>query len=179
MGAMEISFVGNQKDFIDAQKTHVWREFSPAAARTQLILLTTLGIAFTVFGAFELYSEHSVGLGLFSCVFGLYLALRPTIANLFYKRSYRRRKTSDSQQVIYTLSDNSIECACPGQTHTTADWSVIKGTIESPTTILLYVSTANFLAIPKRALTNGQDADLKSLLRQKGIPQGCPKPTRS
>jgi hypothetical protein len=177
---MQISYEGTEQDFIDAQKTHAWRRYTPASARIIKILTIGLGLGSISIGVVAICANQSLGFAVFEILCGLYLVLaRPVLAPLFYKRAYRRYRTEDPQEVVYTITEDSIAYVCPGKSCSVLEWKTIRGLIESRTTILLYVSAAYFLIIPKRALSDGQPAELKTLLQQKDIRYGCPKPVRT
>jgi hypothetical protein len=176
---MQFSFVGTEQDFIDVQRTHAWRKYSPRAARIQKILLPVSGLFLIVMGVI-IYTWHQVGFAIFNIAVGLYLALwSPLIVPFLYKRSYRRRLSGGSNQVEVTILDSSLTWDCPGEAVSILEWPTVKGVVESPTTILFYLSPASFLVIPTRIITPDQHQELMSLLRSKGIPLSCPKPVRN
>lgn len=175
---MQINFVGTQRDFVDAQKTHGWRRYSPRRARFQEFVQIFLGLTLIADAIFS-YRWHDTSRTVIQILFGLYLALASrVIAPLLFIRAYRRRQTGDSNEVFLTITEESLVYDFPGNSHTELEWQVIKGMVESRTSVLLYITSVNFLTIPLRAISSEQYAELKALLRAKKIPHGCPKPAK-
>jgi hypothetical protein len=175
---MQISYIGTEKDFVDAQRTHAWRKYSHRGAIVRNGMQIVAGSVMIVLGLLT-HQGVSIESLIFLIGLGLYLILaHPVVAPLLSKRAYRRRLTDGSHEVFLTLSDDSLTSDCPGKSHTVLEWSMFKGIIESRTTILLYVSSANFLIIPRRALSVEQESELRGLVRRHGVQPGCPKPLR-
>lgn len=172
---MQITFTSTQKDFIDAQRTHAWRRYSPAMARLQRVLQPFVGTGFILLGIY-LAREHANGaVVLFELVCGLYLLLASwVIAPFLYKRAYRRHHTGPHATNL-DFEQDAIHVDCPGHSSGRLEWSTVLGTFESETTLLLYLAPARFLIIPKRFLEGSQLSDLSNLLREKNVPVGSPK----
>jgi len=181
---MQITFVGTQQDFIDGQKTHLWRRYSRRALMVRRILLPILGVVLTAVGVVDYQFNSrigwSVGFNLFEIVFGLYLIFADAVIVPFQlKRAYRRRTTVEPREHTLTIDQDRIESDSPGRSHATLEWELAKGMVESRTSILIYFSAATFLVIPKRILSDAQQAELKILLGQKDIHHGAPRPMKT
>jgi hypothetical protein len=175
---MQISFVGTEQDFVNSQKTHAWRRYSPERAQLQKILSPILGIIFIVTGVLVYRRGSNLAfLGtLIEVACGLYVLLAtPVIGPLMYRRAFRRRQDGTPHENTMTIAEDYIECDCTGRSHVRLEWRAIKGFLESPTTFLLYTSQATFLAIPKRALSETQSQELLSTLNMRGVPLLFPK----
>ena len=172
---MQITYVGTQEDFINAQRTHQWRRYSATAARLQKTISPLLGCVFLYIG-FRWYQRHGNPLLIaLELVAGLYAIFAQPISGLLFRRTYKRRFSGERHETTLTISDEAIDCVCPGRSSGTLQWSVIKGAIESPTSVLVYMSPALFLNIPKRVLSESQTKELMTMLEKKGIPLQAPK----
>jgi hypothetical protein len=166
---MQITYVGTQQDFVDGQKTHLWRRYSRRALMVRRILWPILGVVLTVVGVVDYQFNSrigwSVGFNLFEIMFGLYMILADAvIAPLQLKRAYRRRLTAEPREHTLTIDQDRIESDSPGRSHATLEWELAKGMVESRTSILIYFSAATFLIIPKRVLSDAQQAEMNALL---------------
>lgn len=174
---MKIIFQSTVQDFIDSQRTHAWRRYSPAKARLQRMLSPVFGSLLVVIGLVGYKIGLSIGLVIFEIVCGLYVALGTSVvAPLLYRRQYRRRHCGQLHENVITFSDESIDCQSPGHSQGTLEWPAIRGVIESDTTILLYLAPAHFLPIPKRVVSESEVQEILTMVRSKGIPFSCPRP---
>jgi hypothetical protein len=176
---MEIAFVSTIQDFINSQRTHAWRRYSPERAKLQRILSPIFGAVFIVVGLMGYRQGWNVALVIFEVMCGLYVALSTSvIAPLLYRRAYRRRHCGSLHENIIRIADDAIYCDCPGHSHGTLEWNAIHGIIESDTTILLYLAPGRFLPIPKRVISDSDRQELLTTIRSKGVPFTYPKPAR-
>jgi hypothetical protein len=172
---MQITYVGSQEDFLNAQKTHAWRKYSPTSARMQRIASPLVGCLFLYLG-FRWYQRGTNSLLIaIEVVWGLYLIFAQPISTLLYRRAYKRRFGGQRHETTLTISDEAIDCVCPGRSSGTLQWSAINGAIESPSSIPIYLSPAMYLNIPKRVLSESQTEELMAMLRNKDVPMKAPK----
>lgn len=174
---MKITFVSNLRDFVDSQRTHAWRRYSPRAARAQRLFSPFFGAIFVIVGLVGYKQGWNLGLVIFEVMCGLYVGLSSlVIAPLLYRRAYRRRSCGQTHENVITFAEEAIDCDCPGHSRGRIEWAAIRGMIESDTTILLYLAPARFLPIPKRVITDPERQEILATIRSKGVPFGCPKP---
>jgi hypothetical protein len=177
MPDLQINFASTEQDFIDTQKTHAWRRYSPAMARFQKAVSPILGLIFIAHGVF-VYRRgvvHPAFLPWLEITCGLYVLLATSVIGPWlYRRAYRRRNDGSLHENVISFTEDCVECECKGRSHVRLEWQAIKGSLESPTTFLLYTSPATFLSIPKRAISEDQLQLLIALLRTQKVPAGYP-----
>ncbi len=173
---MRITFTPTQKDFIDAQRTHAWRRYSPAMARLQRALEPFVGVFLILFAVHLARTNANRGIVLLEFVLGLYVLLASRVLGPFlYRRAYRQRHSTGPDVTALQFEHDAIYMDSPGHSSGRLEWPAILGTIESETTLLLYLAPARFLIIPRRFLEGSQLQDLSNLLREKNVPAGYPK----
>lgn len=172
---MQITYIGSKEDYINAQRTHTWRKFNGDWAWVQKFILPVVGIFFLCL-AFLMHRRHDNKFAtVLEFICGLYFVFAYSLSTYLYSRAYRRRFSGDRHETTLTISDEAIDCICPGRSSGTLQWTVVTGIVESPTSILLYTSPAMFLNIPKRLLSEDQVKELMGMLDGKGIPKRAPK----
>jgi hypothetical protein len=173
---MRITFTPTQKDFIDAQRTHAWRRYRPAMARLQRALEPFVGVFLILFAVNLARTHANPAIVLLEFVLGLYVLFASRVLGPFlYRRAYRQRDRTGPDVTALQFEDDAIYMDSPGDSSSRLEWPAILGTIESETTLLLYLAPARFLIIPKRFLEGSQLSDLTTLLREKNVPVSYPK----
>jgi hypothetical protein len=173
---MRITFTPTQKDFMDAQRTHAWRRYNPAMARLQRALEPFVGVFLILFSVHLARTNANRGIVLLEFVLGLYVLLASRVLGPFlYRRAYRQRDSTGPDVTALDFEHDAIYMDSPGHSSGKLEWPAILGTIESETTLLLYLAPARFLIIPKRFLEGSQLKDLSHLLREKNVPTSYPK----
>jgi hypothetical protein len=171
---MRVSYISTEKDFVDSQRTHAWRRYSPFMAGAQRILQPLFGAAFLLY-AVRLARTHANGaMILFEAACGLFLVAMPFLRPVLYRRAYRRRSNGAQQSVTFDFEQDAIHFDCPGRSSGQLEWSALTGAYESSTTLLLYTAPALFMAVPKRVLAHAQFNELVAFIREKGVPNGYP-----
>jgi len=173
---MTLEFTGTLQDFIDGQRTHAWRKYSPAVALFQKILEPIVGLALLIYGIHLIRIGANGAFWLVEIACGLYVLLATrVIAPLLYRRAYRRRRGGPSHSTTYDFNDGAIECISPGRSEAKLDWKIVRGFVDGPKSLLIYTAPGLFLAIPKRVLDESRHEELLSLLDQHQIPATYPK----
>jgi hypothetical protein len=173
---MEITYTPDREDYINAQKAHSWRRYSPAMQTVQQILEPILGIGLLWY-AFHLANTGSNGaFVLIEAVLGLYVLLRgPFLQPLLLKRAYRRRHPDTPQPVLWKIEQDNIQCASFGRGDANINWGMIRGYLDRPTMLLLYTAPATFLYFPSRFLSEAQRAGIIELLKEHNVPATFPR----
>lgn len=165
---MNFKFELSLSDFLAAQRLHsqrsIWSGF--------LYILTRW--IYPIPGACFLFiafltardADHQLPLTLFAC--GSILLLCPVYIHFQMRRLYRRTRSGPGQCDV-DFDENSIHMT-GAHTKSELDWNAIKRFRENKIVFLLYLAPARFIVIPKRAISEGQVAELRSLLLGKTLP---------
>lgn len=161
---------------MDAQRTHAWRRYSPAMARLQRTLEPFVGVFLILFAVHLARIHANPAIVLLEFLLGLYVLLASRVLGPFlYRRAYRERHSNGPDVTALDFEHDAILVDCPEDSSDRLEWPAIRGTIESETTLLLYLAPARFLIIPKRFVEESQLTALANLLREKNVPAGYPK----
>jgi hypothetical protein len=173
---MEITYLPEKQDFIDAQLAHAWRKYSPGAKKTQRILEPVLGLGL-LWLAYHLASSGANGAVVFvEAILGLYVLLASSVISPFFiQRAYDRRRPVTLSSVTWTVDAESLRCSKPGSGRSELQWSVIRGFLDRPATLLLYTAPGVFLYFPKRVLSEAQQGELLGLLQGNDVPPTYPR----
>ena len=173
---MQLTYTCSLQDFIDAQRTHAWRRYSPAFARLQKVLEPIVGILLLCL-AYMMYRWHySASLVILEASLGFYVLLRErVIAPWIFRRAYRRKHVEPAQQGVMEFTPEHIHCASPGRSDVTIQWPMLRGYLDGPKTVLLYTAPGLFLYLPKWALNADQHRELLGLLALHQIPNTYPR----
>lgn len=173
---MRLTYTSSLEDFIDAQRVHAWRKYSPALAGFQRIAEPIVGIALLLLAWYLITVHASSAFVMIEVVCGLYVLLnRLIIAPSIYRRAYRRRHVDPPQPGLVEFTPERIYCESPGRANGTIQWIAVRGYLDKPKTILLYTAPGLFLYIPKWALSADHHQELLGLLAQHNIPNTYPK----
>jgi hypothetical protein len=173
---MEITYLPDKQDFIDAQRTHAWRRYSPGLKKTQRVLEPILGLGL-LWLAYHFASSGANGaLVLIEAVLGLYVLLASSVISPFFiRRAYERSRPAKLSSITWKLDRESLRFSNPGSSQAEIQWSLILGYIDWPTTLLLYTAPGVFLYFPRRVFSDAQHAELLALLQEHGVPPGYPR----
>ena len=173
---MEITYLPEKQDFINAQLTHAWRKYSPGLKKTQRMLEPILGLGLLWLACHLASSGANGAFVLIEAMLGLYVLLASSVISPFFiRRAYERRRPVTLSSVTWTVDAASLRCTNPGSGLAEIEWSMIRGYLDRPTTLLMYTAPAVFLYFPKRVLSDAQQAELLSLLQEHAIPPGYPQ----
>ena len=173
---MEITYLPEKQDFINAQLSHAWRKQSPDAMKTLRIVSPLAGIVALCFAYHFARTGANGAVVLVTAIAGIYMVLAiPVVSPLLLSRAYRRSRPVTLSSVTWTVDRESLRCSNPGSSQAEIQWSLIRGYIDWPTTLLMYTAPGVFLYFPKRILTDAHHAELLALLQEHGVPPGYPR----
>ena len=175
---MRIEFTLTEQDFIAGCHTHSWRRYSPGLERFQTIA-QPIAAVFIIFSAILAYRWHlSFALVAFNAVCGLYLLAAPSVITPYLQRRLYRRTRGKDGPIILTITHESVHIDCPGRSVGTIEWPAILGVLDRPAALLLYMSPAQPLILPRRIFTDATHEKLLNICRSKSVPFTFPKPVK-
>jgi hypothetical protein len=98
----------------------------------------------------------------------LYLLSCPLILRFTYKNHFRRTRTTNEDSVI-EFEETMIRCQ-GAHSSGEIEWAAIRSFSEDDKILILYLSPAKFLCVPKRACGKEEIEQLRAFLREKSIP---------
>jgi len=115
---------------------------------------------------FEFVPRHFVGTAkpnLLGVLFGLFWISFPFYLEWVTRRCYKQQRNSNDECMIEFMK----EMIHTEGRHSKSDveWGAIQSSSEDDKTFLLYLTPARFLAVPKRACTDEQINELRTLLQ--------------
>jgi hypothetical protein len=155
------------EDYLGAQQLHAKRGLWPrilSFVTNWLYLL--LGFSFLGLAFLE-WRGHATGGSVVSSVFvGVILVGCRFHVRWKYRRCYQRTRAGSGNCSLFFGEDNFL-----AEKHDYSkgeyNWSAVKSWRENAKVVLLYLAPALFIAIPKRAISEPQLQELRSLLDRK------------
>ena len=167
---MQIQFQLSLDDYLAAQRLHStgssWLMF-------QYVLIYFIspifGLIFLIIDLLHFEDKASNHYHSATIIYGILLVCIPIIMRIHLKRCYKRTRT-DNNESKFTFGEERIEIE--GQYINGAmDWRAVKSYRENDKVFILYSAPARFSIIPKRACTDEQISELRTILRQKIQPE--------
>ena len=164
---MQIQFQLSLDDYCAAQRLHSTRSsWSRINYVLNFYLSPVLGLCFLALGFWLKRNPGSMEFILIVC--GLLLILCPLYMRIYMKRCYKRTRTGTGECAV-TLDEERILIEAKHM-KSELDWSAVQSFREDGKVFMLYLAPAKFVAIPKRACTKVQIAELRAILPQKVPP---------
>jgi len=165
---MQINFQLSLDDYRAAQRLHAMRSLWSRIVRAlTLYIYPAVGLIFLALSLSLIAAKESEKSISTMIICGFVLVLCPVYLRFQSQRCYKRTR-SGSNGCELTLDEGGI--GVEGQYSSGhMDWKAIHSFREDEKVFLLYLAPARFIAIPKRAGTEEQATELRSLLsRQVG-----------
>jgi len=178
LASVQVRFVQTEQDFVRARTAHAWRKYGPRGRLYRRILQPIAG-AFFLAVAFYAYRRGDHGFAVLEGAYGFYaLLIADVIAPYFHRKAFRRSRMKTAE-VILTLTDEVVCCEMPGLSEERIQGDGFVGVLDWPEVMLLYLSPAMFLYVPKRVLSDAEHRQMLEWFGEKGVPLTYPKMSRA
>jgi hypothetical protein len=162
---IELRFTLTFADYVQAQHLHAKRGLWPRLSLfLAYILLPLFGVFWLLFAVFFIRITESPGFFVFEVGVGLFLVCYPLYMRWRWKRCYLRTRT-ESEETTIEMDQSTIRIQA-SKMRSEIQWAGVRSYSESQKLFMLYVAPAKFVAIPKRACSEHQIDELRSLFRQ-------------
>ena len=163
---MQIQFQLSLDDYLAAQHLHATRSSWPLFKYLLMYyIFPILGLIFLFIDLQHFEDKASSHYHSATILYGLFLICIPLIMRMHLKNCYKRTRT-DNNECKFTFEKERIEIE--GQyINGSMDWRAVKSYRENDKVFILYSAPARFSIIPKRACTEEQIGELRTMFRQK------------
>ena len=164
--SIQLRFTLSFEDFLNAQRLHAKLGSGLNYSRARIVL-AVLGVCLIVFGLLSIGNGAPWGLHLFILCCGVLCVLYPWLRRARLKRRYRRTRVCE--ETSFDIGNENILIKAENLS-SEAKWKAVQLNLEDQNMFLLYIAPAKFFALPKRAFTPEQIAELQLLLKRIGVP---------
>ncbi|MDR3726015.1 MAG: YcxB family protein [Terracidiphilus sp.] len=166
---LQIQFQLSLDDYLAAQRLHEKRGLWPRfISILNNYLYPLMGLLSFACGLLLIGRRASTGSVLILFVCGIILLCCPLYIRMRLKRCYKRTRSGNGECTL-NLDEEFIRI--DGEyTHGEIGWKAVKSFRENEKLFLLYTAPAMFIAIPKRACSEAQVNELRTILQQKVHP---------
>jgi len=153
---MTVTYELTQSDYVDAQIMHRWRRYKPSTTEFWMRFTPIAGFGFIVLGLFFFVRNLDLWAGWVECL----------VAKFRLGRRFQHTRIN-SCPVTLRFEADAIYSEQPGVASSRIEYTVIRSLYPSKNSIMVYLAPAFFLILPRRMMTEAQQADLIRFLRVK------------
>ncbi len=166
---MTITYEFTESDYVEAQRMHCWRKYSPGTARFFMRWTPVAGAVVLAFGLLLFYLQWDRWVAWAESILGLYAILSTPIAKALLRRRYRRTLIGGNQ-ITLRFEDDALYSDCAGTSSSRMEYTTFKSVRETKEVVLINLAPAIFIAVPRRVLTEDQESELLTFLAGKISP---------
>jgi len=163
---MTVTYELTQSDYVDAQIMHRWRRYKPSTTEFWMRFTPIAGFGFIVLGLFFFVRNLDLWAAWVECLVVLYCIIATPIAKFRLGRRFQRTRIN-SCPVTLRFEADAIYSEQPGVASSRIEYTVIRSLYPSKNSIMVYLAPAFFLILPRRMMTETQQAELITFLRIK------------
>jgi hypothetical protein len=166
---MTITYEFTESDYVEAQRMHAWRRYSPGTASFFIRWNPIVGLILLAFGLWLFYMHSAKWSAWAETILGLYYILSTPITKALLRRRYRRTLIGGIQ-ITLRFEDDALYSDCAGTSSSRIEYVTFKSVRETKKVVLIYLAPAVFIAVPRRVLTGDQESELLTFLAGKISP---------
>jgi len=166
---MTIKYEFTESDYVEAQRMHAWRRYSPGTASFFMRWNPIGGSILLAIGFWLFYMHGGTWSAWTETVLGLYFILAAPVNKALLRRRYRRTLIGSSQ-ITLRFEEDALYSDCEGISSSRIEYVTFKSIRETKKIVLIYLAPAIFIAVPRRVLIGDQESQLLTFLAGKISP---------